>query len=91
LHEVSIVTGFPAYEATTATVRTLDILASRTNVDADALADAMFKLEAGENLEAAQADLISEVVQKLKLQPDADPTTLLNLKKQQIDLLYKVV
>jgi HK97 family phage prohead protease len=91
LHEVSIVTGFPAYEATTASVRSLDILASRTNVDADALADAMFKLEAGENLEAAQADLISEVVQKLKVQPDLDPTVLLDLKKQQIDLLYKAV
>ena len=43
LHEVSIVTGFPAYEATTASVRSLDILATRTNVDVDALADRLLK------------------------------------------------
>jgi HK97 family phage prohead protease len=91
LHEVSIVTGFPAYEATTASVRSLEILATRTNVDADALADAMLKLESGENLEAQQADLITEVVQKLKVQPVSDPLALLGLKQQQIDLLYKAI
>jgi HK97 family phage prohead protease len=91
LHEVSIVTGFPAYEATTASVRSLEILATRTNVDADALADAMLKLESGENLEPQQADLITEVVQKLKVQPVSDPLALLGLKQQQIDLLYKAI
>jgi HK97 family phage prohead protease len=66
LHEVSIVTGFPAYEATTASVRSLDILATRTAVDVDALSDAITRLEAGETLEANHADLISEVVSKLR-------------------------
>jgi uncharacterized protein len=33
LHEVSIVTGFPAYSATTASVRSLEVLATRTEVD----------------------------------------------------------
>lgn len=90
LHEVSIVTGFPAYEATTASVRSLDILATRTNVDADALADAMLKLENGESLPAQQADLLSEVVEKLKEnQPNADE--LLALKRKQLDLLFKAI
>lgn len=90
LHEVSIVTGFPAYEATTASVRSLDILASRTNVDADALADAMIKLEAGEKLADSQADLLQEVVTKLR---DNEPTKddLLELKRKQLDLLLKMV
>ena len=66
LHEVSIVTGFPAYEATTASVRSLDILATRTNVNVDALADAMVKLEAGEKLASSDADLLQEVVSKLR-------------------------
>lgn len=90
LHEVSIVTGFPAYEATSATVRSLDILATRTNVDADALADAMVKLEAGEKLADSQADLLQEVVTKLRDNtPSADD--LLELKRKQLDLLFKAV
>ena len=90
LHEVSIVTGFPAYEATTASVRSLDILASRTNVDADALADALNKLESGDKLAAVQADLLQEVVTKLRENtPSADE--LLELKRKQLDLLFKAV
>jgi len=88
LHEVSIVTGFPAYEATTASVRSLDILAQRTAVDVDALSDAILKLEAGETLEAEHADLISEVVSKLR----ADQPTqndLLEIKRKQLDLMLK--
>jgi HK97 family phage prohead protease len=90
LHEVSIVTGFPAYEATTASVRSLDILATRTNVDVDALADAMVKLEAGEKLAGSDADLLQEVVTKLR---DNTPTSddLLELKRKQLDLLFKAV
>jgi uncharacterized protein len=93
LHEVSIVTGFPAYEATTASVRSLDILATRTNVDAEALADVMLKLEAGETLPAAEADLLTEVVTKLREKSEdiQDPTASLDLKKKQLDLLFKAV
>lgn len=90
LHEVSIVTGFPAYEATTATVRSLDILATRTNVDVDQLADALLKLEAGESLPSDQADLISEVVGKLREDKPTE-SDLLGLKRQQIDLLFKAI
>ena len=90
LHEVSIVTGFPAYEATTASVRSLDILATRTNVDVDALADALNKLESGEKLPDIQADLLQEVVTKLRENtPSSDE--LLEIKRKQLDLLFKVV
>jgi HK97 family phage prohead protease len=93
LHEVSIVTGFPAYEATTASVRSLDMLATRTNVDADKLSDVMLKLEAGETLPNDEADLLLEVVNKLKenQEPVIDALTNLDLKKKQIDLLFKAV
>jgi uncharacterized protein len=89
LHEVSIVTGFPAYQATTASVRSLDILATRTAVDVDALSDAITRLEAGETLEAEHADLLSEVVSKLRAdQPSS--LELLELKRKQLDLMAKV-
>ena len=88
LHEVSIVTGFPAYEATTASVRSLDILAQRTAVDVDALSDAILKLEAGETLEAEHADLISEVVSKLRAEQPTQ-NDLLEIKRKQLDLMLK--
>jgi HK97 family phage prohead protease len=88
LHEVSIVTGFPAYQNTTASVRSLDILAERTAVDVDALSDAILKLEAGETLEDSHADLISEVVQKLRADKPAD-LNLLEIKRKQLDLMLK--
>ena len=90
LHEVSIVTGFPAYEATTASVRSLDILASRTNVNVDALADAMVKLEAGEKLANSDADLLQEVVSKLR-DNTPSPDELLEIKRKQLDLLFKAI
>jgi HK97 family phage prohead protease len=89
LHEVSIVTGFPAYQATTASVRSLDILATRTAVDVDALSDAITRLEAGETLEAEHADLISEVVSKLRAEQPSS-LELLELKRKQLDLMAKV-
>ena len=90
LHEVSIVTGFPAYEATTASVRSLDILATRTNVNVDALADAMVKLEAGEKLANSDADLLQEVVTKLR-DNTPSPDELLEVKRKQLDLLFKAI
>jgi HK97 family phage prohead protease len=89
LHEVSIETGFPAYAATTASVRSLDILATRTAVDVDALADAITRLEAGETLEPEHADLISEVVSKLRAEEPAN-LAMLELKRKQLDLMAKV-
>lgn len=89
LHEVSIVTGFPAYEATTASVRSLEILATRTAVDVDALSDAITRLEAGETLEANHADLISEVVSKLRAEEPIVDLSALEIKRKHLDLLAK--
>jgi uncharacterized protein len=47
LHEVSVVTGFPAYRQTTAAVRAMTMLAKRTGVDIDALSDAFDALSEG--------------------------------------------
>jgi HK97 family phage prohead protease len=90
LHEVSVVTGFPAYKDTTATVRTIDYLANRTNVDPDKLSDAIMALENGETLNEDSAQLIVEVVNKLK---EETPTTenLLALKRKQLQLLGKTL
>jgi uncharacterized protein len=87
LSEVSVV-SFPAYTATTATVRSLDI------IDPDKLADALLRLESGEDLSDDQATLITDVVGKLKAQPETEEVAdngleLLDLKKKQFDLLLK--
>jgi hypothetical protein len=90
LHEVSIVTGFPAYEATTATVRAIDALATRTGIDPDKLADALTRLEAGETLQTDHAGIINEAVEKLKENtPNTDD--LLEIKRKQLDLLIKAI
>jgi HK97 family phage prohead protease len=89
LSEVSVVT-FPAYSATTATVRSM-----QTTIDADELANALLKLESGEDLDEKSATLITDVVGKLRQQPEAEigaednGLALLDLKKKQLDLLLK--
>lgn len=88
LHEVSVVTGFPAYEATSADVRTIDILATRTLVDADSLADAMIRLEEGQTLTETQADILSTVVSKLREDKPAE-VDMLEIKRKQLDLMLK--
>jgi uncharacterized protein len=87
LFEVSVV-SFPAYAATTAQVR------SAPSINPDELADALLKLESGEELDTKSADLISDVVNKLKAQPEVEEVIdngleLLDLKKKQFDLLLK--
>jgi HK97 family phage prohead protease len=87
LFEVSIV-SFPAYGATTAQVR------SQPTINPDQLADALLKLESGEELDEENANLITEVVAKLKAQPEVQEAednglSLLDLKQKQFDLLMK--
>jgi HK97 family phage prohead protease len=87
LFEVSVV-SFPAYAETTATVR------SQPTINPDQLAEALLKLESGEELDEANANLITEVVNKLKAQPEVaevidNGLDLLDLKKKQFDLLLK--
>jgi HK97 family phage prohead protease len=95
LHEVSLV-AFPAYPATagTATVRGLQRVAERASVDADALADALLKLEEGSDLSQDDRALIEKVMDELapKLQeqePEIDQGSLemLALKKAKLKLL----
>ena len=88
LFEVSVV-SFAAYPSTTAQVRS-----SNPTINPDQLADALLKLESGEELDEANANLITDVVNKLKAQPEIEEVIdngldLLDLKKKQFDLLLK--
>jgi HK97 family phage prohead protease len=88
LFETSIV-SFPAYASTTAQVRS-----APPTINADDLAEALLKLESGEELDQASADLITGVVNKLKADPEVEEVIdngldLLDLKKKQFDLLLK--
>jgi HK97 family phage prohead protease len=97
LHETSIV-AFPAYGATSASVRSLDMLAEKTGEDADALNGALEALERGATLTLDQAGLLSAVVAKLAPAPEptpepepeavADDTDLLRTK---LDLAFKAL
>ena len=87
LFEVSVV-SFGAYKATTAQVR------SAETINPDQLADALLKLESGEVLDEANANLITDVVNKLKAQPEVQEAednglSILDLKQKQFDLLMK--
>jgi hypothetical protein len=86
LFEVSVVTGFPAYTATSASVRSLDALATRTGIDADQLAAAITVLESGQNLSADHAALLRETVAKLEPAPEAAPAHIAVMQKH-LDLL----
>ena len=44
LHEVSVVTGFPAYEATSAAVRSLEAVCERTGMSVDEIAEVLQRL-----------------------------------------------
>ena len=88
LHEVSVVTGFPAYAATSAALRSLDMLADATGLDANKLAEALTMLENGKTLSTDHADLLAETVNKLRAEPDTSEVAgSLALKRKQIDLL----
>lgn len=98
LHECSVV-AYPAYSGTagTTTMRGLDKVAKRANVDADELADALLKLEEGAELSVDEATMLSRVVDELKPAteetvteptPDADMDMLL-LKKKKLELMEK--
>jgi HK97 family phage prohead protease len=93
LHEVSLV-AFPAYPETngTASVRGLDKLATRAEVDADALADAITKLEAGDDISSDERNILSKVIDSLAPQPEQEPAAdngMLAVKKKKLELLQK--
>ena len=89
LYEVSVVTGFPAYAATTAAVRSLDALATRTGIDADQLAAAITNLESGQTLSNDHAMLLRETVAKLEPVQDAAPARL-GVMAKHLDLLKTI-
>ena len=96
LHEVSIVT-FPAYEATSASVRSLDATATRANVNAEELADALLKIEANEDLSERDAEVIGEVVGKLTRKSEIEapaenePAVSLDVLSKKLDLLKVII
>lgn len=93
LWEVSVV-SMPAYSQTEAMMRSLDKAATRAQVDADELADAVLKLEEGADLSEQEAELITKVVHSLaparKVEEETEQeANLLELKRKQLDLLLK--
>lgn len=97
LHEVSIV-AFPAYASTagTTSVRGLESVAVRANVDADALADAMVKVEEGQALTEDEGRLLKQVVdsllpetQEAKAEEPSTDLSMLELKKKKLALLME--
>lgn len=90
LHEVSVVTGFPAYEATTAAVRSLERLSARTGLAVDELSEALDALADGEQLDPAKAALLMDAIKASTPEPEAEPVNLLPLKQKYLDLLGKM-
>jgi uncharacterized protein len=88
LYEVSVVTGVPAYPATTASVRKLRGLAERTATDVDDLSEAMTALQSGE-LSEDQAALLRTVVDKVAPQPD--PITPAGILAAKLQLAEKAL
>ena len=95
LHEVSLV-AFPAYPGTTGlqSVRGLDKIAQRAEVDPDQLADAWIKVEEGQTLTEEEGRLLKQVVDALvppaeeaEATEAAPDLSMLELKKKKLALL----
>jgi HK97 family phage prohead protease len=86
LHEVSLIPGWPAYTATTASVRSLDGLVEATGLEADKLNAAITALENGDELDEAHASILDAAIGRLKMQRD-DVAASLSLKQKQLDVL----
>jgi HK97 family phage prohead protease len=93
LHEISIVTGYPAYRAASAALRSLERISERTGVAVDELQDAFDQLAEG-TLSKDGANLLLSAIGEVAAQPDPEPEVapdpnLLALKQKQLDLLAK--
>jgi len=91
LFEVSVVTGFPAYEATAAAVRSLSALSERTGMAVDDLSDTLEALAAGEQVDAEKVEALAQIVDGALPKPEPEPENLLGLKSKQTELLAKKV
>jgi HK97 family phage prohead protease len=89
LHEISVV-SYPAYSATAGTVQVRSV---DGGIDAEALADALLRLESGEELENEHAQIIKDVVSKLEKTAEVEEVSgnILDLKQKQLELLLKKV
>ena len=87
LFETSVV-SWPAYTATSGTI---SVRSAAPGIDADQLADALMRLESGEELEESHATLITDVVAKLTKTEEVQEVQgdILALKKKKLDLLLK--
>ena len=90
LFEVSVVTGVPAYPATTASVRSLKSLAERTATDVEQLTEAMNALQAGE-LSGDQAALLRSVVDQVAPQPEIVATVPSSILAAKLALAEKAL
>ena len=88
LHEVSVVSGVPAYPTTTASVRNIRVIAKRSDIDADTLSDAISALEAGD-LNDDQANLLRTVVDRATGVVVDDPTAPMSILKDKLSLYEK--
>ena len=94
LHEVSIVTGFPAYAATTVNVRAVARLAYRAEQDAETLADAITALERGDELNDDQANVLLATVERIRPkseEPPAPESIPVDVLLQKLDLIAKAI
>lgn len=82
LYEVSLVST-PAYEQTSGTVS----VRSTDGISADALADALLKIESGDELDSEQGALMRDVIERLsKSEPEEPAEDLTNLYKKKLAL-----
>jgi len=89
LFEVSVVTGFPAYEATMATVRSLEKLSERTGIAVGELSEALDLLAEGAELPADKAAVLLDAIAQSSPAPEQEPANLIGLKQKQHDLFAK--
>jgi predicted HAD superfamily Cof-like phosphohydrolase len=87
LHEISVVTGFPAYPQTTAAVLSLEGIAERTGMSVDDLTDVLDALAASEQVDADKVQAIQSLIDSAT--PKVEPVNLIGLKQKQVDLLAK--
>ena len=86
LHEVSVITSWPAYSQSQAAVRSLDGLVDATGLEAEKLNAAISALEKGETLDDDLAAVLDEAVTKLRVERD-DVAAKLAMKQKQLDVL----
>jgi uncharacterized protein len=95
LHEVSVVTGFPAYEATAAAVRSLEHLAERTGLQVDELSEALDALASGDEIDPNKAQTLMDALQQSmpkeeQVEKSDDKAALLALQSKKLDLISKL-